>query len=612
MSEGKKKKDESVKSAAKRDHAQSKSFKALRSIVAIVGGIFFGATITLTTVVLFFLFFYSGKAYPGVAVAGVGVGGKSLSESQKALEDTLVSKFPASLTLTYQDRSWTVSMASLSAQPDFKRSVENALKYARKGSVVGNLQAIVTAATYGINLPLQVFVDGDNVGETVSAIASEIDVPLEEPAITLTNENSPQPVVSVSIGRSGRTLDREETARAIKKRLEQPSSEPIALPVSDDMVTTTPEQLDQAKLRAQLFLGKTLDIHAGENSTALTGKELIHFISVRNGFDKNKISSYSASLAQQVNKPPQDALLQFTGGRVTAFRPSRDGLTLDEKETVKKIIDSLSALEATSSSAMALSVPVKLTSPRVTTAEANTLGIKERIGIGISYFSHSSAERIHNLTLLSSRINGTLVAPGEIFSMAKAAGDISAATGYKQAYIIENGRTVLGDGGGSCQPSTTLFRAILDAGLPVEERHAHAYRVGYYEQGGYQPGLDATIFVPSIDLKFKNDTPGHILIQTTVDLNNAELQFELYGTKDNRTVYRSPVRVWDQSPAPPPLFQDDPTLPKGVVKQVDFAAAGAKTAFDYKVTKDGKTIQEQTFYSNFRPWQAVFLRGTKE
>ena len=99
-----------------------------------------------------------------------------------------------------------------------------------------------------------------------------------------------------------------------------------------------------------------------------------------------------------------------------------------------------------------------------------------------------------------------LIPPGGTISYNEIVGDISAATGYQPAYIIKDGRTILGDGGGVCQVSTTLFRAGLSAGLPILERHPHAYRVHYYEEGGYKPGLDATVFAPGVDLKMKNDT----------------------------------------------------------------------------------------------------------
>jgi vancomycin resistance protein YoaR len=249
--------------------------------------------------------------------------------------------------------------------------------------------------------------------------------------------------------------------------------------------------------------------------------------------------------------------------------------------------------------------------PKITTDKANNLGIKELIGKGTSLFQHSISSRIFNVTLAASRINGALIAPNEIFSFDQALGDVSAFTGYQQAYVIQNGKTVLGDGGGVCQVSTTFFRALLNAGLPITERHAHAYRVGYYEEDGL-PGLDATVFVPSVDLKFKNDTGNYILVQTQIDPEILRLSVFLYGASDGRTVALTSPVVTNRVAHPPDLYQDDPSLPKGVIKQIDFSADGATVSFSRNVTKNGQKIISENFVSDYAPWQSIYLRGTKE
>ncbi len=203
-----------------------------------------------------------------------------------------------------------------------------------------------------------------------------------------------------------------------------------------------------------------------------------------------------------------------------------------------------------------------------------------------------------------------MIAPGEIFSLNQTIGEVSASTGYKNAYVIKDGRTVLGDGGGVCQVSTTMFRAALAAGLPIVERRAHAYRVGYYEQDA-KPGFDATVYAPSTDLKFKNDTKEYLLIETKTDTRNYTLEINLYGTDDGRVVEIGVPRVFGTTPPPEDLYIDEPTLPAGVVEQIDWKAWGATSVFDYVVKRDGEIVTEKTFYSVYKPWQAVFLRGTQ-
>lgn len=329
-------------------------------------------------------------------------------------------------------------------------------------------------------------------------------------------------------------------------------------------------------------------------------------------YTQDKLTTVLSPLAEKINDKPSDASFTFENNRVTAFKPSVNGHEIDTTGLNNQLLsEGLTVISSEKGMVIIIPLQIKILEPKITTDKANNLGIKELIGEGHSLFFHSIQSRIHNIVLGTSRITGVLVAPGEIFSFDKALGDVSAFTGYQQAYVIQNGKTVLGDGGGICQVSTTFFRALLNAGLPIVERNAHAYRVGYYEEDS-PPGIDATIFVPSVDLKFKNDTGNYILIQSQVDLDNLSLAFYLYGTKDGRQVTMTKPVITNQTPAPPDLYQDDPTLPKGQIKQTDFAAAGADVYFTRQVTKNNQVIISDKFVSNYRPWQAIYLRGTKE
>src|ERR1035437_6613511 len=315
-------------------------------------------------------------------------------------------------------------------------------------------------------------------------------------------------------------------------------------------------------------------------------------------YTQDKLTTVLSPLAEKINDKPSDASFTFENNRVTAFKPSVNGHEIDTTGLNNQLLsEGLTVISSEKGMVIIIPLQIKILEPKITTDKANNLGIKELLGDGHSLFYHSIPSRIHNIVLGTSRITGVLVAPGEVFSFDKALGDVSAFTGYQQAYVIQNGKTVLGDGGGICQVSTTFFRALLNAGLPIVERNAHAYRVGYYEEDS-PPGIDATIFVPSVDLKFKNDTGHYILIQSKIDLNNLALTFELYGTKDGRQVTMTKPVISNQAPPPPDLYQDDPTLPKGEIKQTDFAAWGADVYFTRTVTRNGKQIIYDKFVSN--------------
>ena len=327
-------------------------------------------------------------------------------------------------------------------------------------------------------------------------------------------------------------------------------------------------------------------------------------------YDKNPIRELAETAQQKYDLPAKNALFKFENGKVIQFRKETLGLKINAEQFLKDFDEVIFSLKVSQINKKIV-LKSSIINPEITLEKANDLGIVEEIAVGKSNYSHSSAERIHNVILATSKFDGVLIPKNKVFSFNDTIGDISSSTGYQPAYIIKAGKTVLGDGGGVCQVSTTLFRAALNAGLPIIERNAHAYRVGYYENDS-KPGFDATVFSPTADLKIENNTPAYILIQTEIDKNNNLLYFHLYGKKDGRQVTISPVTIYDIVPALPDVHQDDPTLSKGTTKQVDFAAGGAKATFNYEVVLNGNTLTQRKFFSNYRPWAAVYLVGTRE
>lgn len=421
-------------------------------------------------------------------------------------------------------------------------------------------------------------------------------------------------VTITGINFSGKT--KEEVKTYFTQKNASIANTEFIFTINDDAIKTTAHKLDMG-YNADLLANQAYSIGRSDNmfsNVSLLVQAYLYTITLPPAYQYSdeKLMTLLTPTIEKNKIQPVDALFTFQDGKVSAFRPSSDGQEIDVPKVKQQLTSKIPFL-FTKSAPKTISVPLSITvlPPAIATDEANDLGIKELIGTGNSLFQHSIPNRIYNVTLASTRMNGVLIAPNEVFSFAKALGDVSTFTGYKQAYIIQNGRTVLGDGGGVCQVSTTLFRALLNAGLPILERHPHAYRVGYYEQDS-PPGIDASVYVPSLDLKFKNDTGHYILIQTALDPTYQSLTFNLYGTRDNREVVITKPVITNQTAAPEPLYQDDPTLPKGEVKQVDFAAPGATVYFTREVKKDGKVLLADKFTSHYRAWQAVYLRGTKE
>jgi vancomycin resistance protein YoaR len=256
-----------------------------------------------------------------------------------------------------------------------------------------------------------------------------------------------------------------------------------------------------------------------------------------------------------------------------------------------------------------------LTQPTITDdASAAELGITELITSQTTYFRGSSADRIHNIETAAERFKGLLIAPGQEVSMSDILGNISLDNGYAEAPIILGDETIQGVGGGICQVSTTLFRTVLYAGFPVTERHAHSYRVGYYEQtaSGHSSslaGMDATVFVPLVDFKFVNDTPYWLLMETWINTSNYSLTWKFYSTSDGRQVSITAPEITNVKTPGDTLYVENSDLSAGETHQAEYAADGATVTFDRTVTRGGEVIISDHFYTKYEPWQAVIEYG---
>ena len=153
------------------------------------------------------------------------------------------------------------------------------------------------------------------------------------------------------------------------------------------------------------------------------------------------------------------------------------------------------------------------------------------------YGRHDSPNRIHNIKLIASWLDGTLLLPGEIFALGGKIGDFTPERGFKEAFVIYNGELVPMLGGGTCQIGTTLYNAVTLADLEILQRASHSFYFNIYPLG-----RDAAIYPPSVDLKFKNDTPYPLLIKA--EATNKRLSFRVYGTPTGKKVEFSPIKVF--------------------------------------------------------------------
>lgn len=560
----------------------------------------------LPLVFIFFLsifdFIYFQKALPNTYINGRNVSGKSYDELIEAIDEI---RIPEKLIISASNnKEVTLNLSDLQIIKDNKKTAKRAVSIYKTGNILFDYYNIFSSLFKKTEIPIFIEIDKQELEEKTDQVLTILTTPPQYPKIKIEKDK-----ITINPGKKGEVINKELLKAKIGQAISQ-EKEKIEIEVKEIDPTLSPSQVEILQKRAKKILNKEIVLLYEEEGKLfnLDSTTLGNFLNPYGGYKEEEIEKEVEEISKKVDRKPQNPIFKIAGEKIAVFKPAKEGVKVKKEELKKDIIENLKALEEKDDKEKTIKISVLKTPPDIKTEETNNLGIKELLGRGISYFRGSSPSRIHNIKLASSKLNGIIVKPGDVFSFNEAIGEVSQYQGYQPAYIIKEGRTVLGDGGGVCQVSTTLFRALLNAGFPIIERHPHSYRVSYYEQG-FPPGLDATVFSPSVDLKFKNDTSQYILIQTEFNPQDLSLIFEIYGTKDGREVKISKPVIASTIAPPEDLYIDDPTLPVGTIKQIEHKAWGAKVYFDYQVKKGGEILFEKTFYSNYRPWQAVYLRG---
>lgn len=283
-----------------------------------------------------------------------------------------------------------------------------------------------------------------------------------------------------------------------------------------------------------------------------------------------KIEEFLSALAKKINKDPIDAKFKIKDNGLANFAVSQEGIKINIPKSVEHIAQNISENNL-SQETREITLPFDTIEPEIKSSEAGSFGITSLIGEGTSNFKGSPKNRIFNINAGTEKFNGVLIKPGEDFSFVKTLGPVDGEHGYAPELVIKRDRTEPEFGGGICQVSTTAFRAAINSGLQITARRNHAYPVAYYNP----QGMDATVYIPRPDLRFINNTPNYILIQTKIE--GTALTFQFYGTDDGRKVEI-----------------DGPTI---LSRESD---GSMKTTFTQKVfNKDGNPIIDDVFNSNY-------------
>lgn len=579
------------------------------SAKAVITAIILGPLIIILTYHLA----YSRRVYPGVGVGELSLVNRNYEEAVVLLGAYLERFNNYSLSFEIEGEVVEMLLPESGLSYQASETAQLAFGVGRRQGVLRALEEKWLAWHYGRRIEPAIHIDEAVFGDTLDYLATLVDDPGTSTEVKIISGK-----VVLAPPKPGVSLDREALRQELLGALKRFSFNPMKIPMKRISPIVEEKGVKEAQNFSQKVIDAPLKLVYQDRSWTPTKEELLTFllyepaestISAEEGLlevgpNKAKISAYVSKIAAEVDREAVEERFQLKGERLASFSPAQDGLKLNKERAIVGIGESL--FEPSLPREISLEAVIIPSPP---SPEVNPLGIKDLLGEGVTNFRGSAKGRVDNIVLASSLLNGILIGPGEEFSFNHYLGEVEPETGYSTAYVIREGRTILGTGGGVCQVSTTLFRAALNAGLPILKRTAHAYRVHYYEP---PVGFDATVYAPSVDLVFRNNAPGHILIQSYAYVPSTTLIFRIYGTNDGRGVtIQGPFIAWEKEP-PSPEYIDDPALPKGETKQIDWAAWGADVTVKRTVIRNGEVLSDDTFRSIYQPWKAVYLRGTKE
>lgn len=601
-------------------HRSLTSFFSLLGTSLWVGTALFLALILATN--LFVSLVFANRIFPGVSMKGISLSG--MNQEQAAASIAASYTFPQSgqIMLTDGTRTWVVKPADLGFFLDPQASARAAFQTGRSGSILEILANRFTLLTQGEMDVSPTFIYNEIVAlNYLNGLASQINQPLREASISISGTE-----VVVTNGQIGRVLDVRASLASIARQIELMQDGVVPLSIIESAPTVLDATAEGDLVRTILSQPLKLTLPAELSSQSGSWEiqpdalaKMLTFERVSNGeqaslqvvVSRPLMHAFLESIREKTDAVPENARFIFNDDtrQLDLLTPAVIGRTLN----IQASIDSINQSVKTGAHSAAL--VFDLTQPAVTDKMTGAeLGITELVYAYTTYFRGSSADRVQNIKAASASFHGLLVPPGGVLSMADELGDISLDNGYAEALIILGDQTIKGVGGGVCQVSTALFRTAYYAGYEILERHAHAYRVGYYEQtaSGHNPnlaGLDATVFVPLVDFKFRNDTDYWLLMETYVNTSNSSLTWKFYSTSDGRVVNSETSGLTNIVESPEPLYRENPELPSGTVKQVDYAVEGADVVVRRTVTRNGSILHQDTFSTHYDAWRDIYEYG---
>ncbi len=505
---------------------------------------------------------YRDTLHPNVSVQNISIGSQSLQEAFETLKNANTELSQKSIILTYEEQEYPITLSEIGINLNTDETLVNAYKATHEKTIIHQLTTLWKPTTVSWSYSVDTNILESSIGAKINPSLKKVqDAKLDY----IDGE------VTIIPDQAGELLATDQVADIVTRSLDQENPR-IEIPLTKELPNITTASWENQKSDLDELI-QSHDMFFNDTRITIPVEEVITWITIDPNtliidISQDIIKEYLESVQKTLTSQPINAKIRFNSQtqQIEVIKPGQEGTQLMLEESSKRIKDDI----LTGKSETELFVAV--TSPAIDESQFDKLGLKTLLGRGESNFRGSSRSRVKNINVAADKISSTLIKPGEEFSFVETLGKVDARNGYVPELVIKGNKTIPEYGGGICQVSTTLFRAALNAALPITERRAHSYVVPYYGK----PGLDATIYLPKPDFKFKNDTENYILIQHYIV--GTILYYEIYGTSTGKTAKTIEPVVLESSPD------------------------GSMKTVAYREIYEGETmIKRDVFYSNYRP-----------
>jgi vancomycin resistance protein YoaR len=316
-------------------------------------------------------------------------------------------------------------------------------------------------------------------------------------------------------------------------------------------------------------------------------------ISLKITYDHEKLKQNIALIGEAWKEQPQNATVKISEQKVLLV-PEVNGYRLDFENTREK------ARLALTRGVFNIAASGRILKPDITVSDLQ--GVDTLLSEFTTAYDGNAENRVHNIALAGAAINGSVLKPEEIFSLNRQLGPRMEKSGYLKAPVIANNRLTLDFGGGICQVATTLYNAVLLAGLDIVERFPHSQPVNYIP-----PGLDATISGDHLDLKFANNTDTPVYIAGLSDATTFTVRI-FGGDKNHRHTIR--ITSEKQLVAPRVTVMQDDTLQEGETKVINPGRTGYQVKVYREVLEEGRVVSKTLISEDYyRPTNKIIHVG---